>query len=100
MSVRAKAWTLFDEIVAAAAKNGYVSPWVTQSGAAPLYEPDYDTLRRLLGVPLLLGANSQSGVPALALDVWLAFELRRCGFDPDAVWPRASVPRVLPAEIR
>jgi hypothetical protein len=64
------------------------------------YMPDYDTLRALLGVPLLLDAPSQSGVPALALDVWTSFELRRCGFSPDAVWPRAAVPRVLPSEVQ
>ncbi|WP_254849198.1 hypothetical protein, partial [Mycobacterium sp. GA-1841] len=27
---------------------------------------------------------------AIALDVWLAYELRRAGFDPDAVCPRAT----------
>ncbi|MGI8522780.1 MAG: hypothetical protein ACR2K3_05635 [Nocardioides sp.] len=63
------------------------------------YEPDYDTLARLMGVPILLGALSQSGVPALALDVWTAYELRRAGFHPDRVWPRAEAPRVLPYDV-
>lgn len=49
---------------------------------------------------VLLGAKSQSGVPALALDVWVAYEFRRAGFDADRVWPRAQAPRVLPTEIR
>ena len=39
------------------------------------------------------------GVPALALDVWVSYELRRAGFDPDAIWPRPVAPRVLPQEI-
>lgn len=38
-------------------------------------------------------------MPALALDVWIAYELRRAGFDVDAVWPRADHPRVLPEPI-
>lgn len=57
------------------------------------------TLRRLLAVPLLLGESSQSGVPALALDVWTAYELRRAGFDRDLVWPRAAAPRILPSTL-
>ncbi len=65
----------------------------------PGYRPDTFTLSRLLGVPVHLRASSQSGIPALALDVWVAYELRRAGFDPDAVWPRAQEPRVLPTEI-
>ncbi len=35
-------------------------------------------------------------VPALALDVWVSYELRRGGFDKDAVWPRPSAPGILP----
>lgn len=37
--------------------------------------------------------------PALALDVWLSYELRRAGFDPDVTWPRATHPRILPRPI-
>ena len=47
----------------------------------------------------MLQATSQSGVPALALDVWVSYELRRAGFDPDRVWPRPVAPRVLPREV-
>ncbi|MFT4125645.1 MAG: hypothetical protein QM662_05390 [Gordonia sp. (in: high G+C Gram-positive bacteria)] len=57
------------------------------------FVPDYDTLVQLMAVPLLLAATSQSGVPALALDVWAAYELRRAGLDPDGVWARAPPPR-------
>lgn len=97
-SARAQAWRLFDEIVTQAPMTSE-NPWALSAGSSAEYEPDYDTLRRLLGVPLLLGVSSQSGVPALALDVWTSYELRRAGFAPDQVWPRASVPRVLPQEI-
>jgi len=38
-------------------------------------------------------------VPALALDVWLSYELRRAGFQPDQVWPRPTHPRILPASV-
>ncbi|MET7423650.1 hypothetical protein [Dactylosporangium sp. NPDC005555] len=99
-SVRARAWALFDRIVATASEDGYATPWHARPDAPAQYMPDYGTLRRLLGVPLMLSANSQSGVPALALDVWVAFELRRCGLEADAVWPRAQAPRVLPTEIQ
>lgn len=42
---------------------------------------------------------ARAGVPALALDVWVAYELRRAGFARDAVWPRAEHPRVMPAPV-
>lgn len=100
MSLRAQAWVLFDHIVGAAAPgSAYTSPWVqTQSGEFH-FEPDYTTLEGLLGVPLFLKAGTTSGVPALALDVWLGYELRRAGFMPDKVWPRPSNPRILPSPV-
>lgn len=97
-SKKAQAWQLFDLIVAAAADGGvHSNPWAAEDGGKPRYRPDYATLERLLGVPLLLEAETQSGVPALALDVWLSYELRRAGFDVDQVWPRPTHPRILPA---
>lgn len=99
-SAKDKAWILFDEIVAQAAPAGeHTNPWATSSDGALRYEPDFETLTRLLGVPLQLKAASQSGVPALALDVWLSYELRRAGFHPDQTWPRAENPRILPMPI-
>ena len=99
-SGKAEAWALFDRIVeqAAADEGPGVNPWRFDV-AGPVFEPDYATLRRLLAVPLLLGSTSQSGIPALALDVWTAHELRRAGFDPDRVWPRARPPRILPSTL-
>ncbi|MDO4887681.1 MAG: hypothetical protein Q3979_03100 [Actinomycetaceae bacterium] len=75
------------------------NPWSLGPDGEPRYRPDFATLGRLLGVPLFLGAPPTSGVPALALDVWLVYELQRAGFDPDAVWPRPSEPRILPGPI-
>lgn len=60
---------------------------------------DFDTLEKLLGVPLYLEAATQTGVPALALDVRLSYELRRAGFNHDAVWPRPNHPRILPQPV-
>lgn len=94
--VRDQAWELFDAILAKAANSA--TSWVDGPQGAE-FSPNYDTLSRLLGVPVLLGAASQSGVPALALDVWVASEFRRAGFDPDAVWPRQQHPRVLATEV-
>jgi hypothetical protein len=140
-SLKARAWDLFDRIVAEAAPRGHhTNPWRradTSGGQAGMpgqsrvqavqpqhampgpgrgsvpgpvssrpaanadlvFEPDYAVLRRLLGVPLALAAPTTSGVPALALDVWVAYELRRAGLDPDAVWPRARAPRILPGPV-
>lgn len=99
-SFKEKAWAIFDRIVADAAPAGtHTNPWKTTASGLLVYEPDFKTLTKLLGVPLYLQAPTTTGVPALALDVWVAYELRRAGFDPDAVWPRATAPRVLPASI-
>ncbi len=85
---------MFDAIVdRSGLKN--INPWTTEGS----FSPDYDALRKLLAVPIQLGAESRSGVPALALDVWVAYELRRAGLDPDAVWPRAEAPRVVDRDV-
>lgn len=98
-SAKSDGWTLFDKVVATAPAR-HESPWIRGAdGQPPAYVADYDTLELLLRVPAMLGASSTSGIPALALDVWLAYELRRAGFDPDAVWPRADTPRILPGPI-
>lgn len=98
MTIRSEAWTLFDAIVDQAPERD-TNPWRLDDRHERAFHPDYETLAKLLAVPVALKANSQSGVPALALDVWTAYEFRRAGFDPDTLWPRASAPRVLPAEI-
>lgn len=99
-SKKAQAWVFFDRIVADAAPAGVHSiPWVVGQDGQVRFQPDYDTLARLLGVPLHLKAGTQSGVPALALDVWLSYELRRSGFKSDEVWPRPTNPRILPASV-
>lgn len=93
-SAKALAWPLFDAIVDQSPLSA-VNPWQPDASFAP----DYDTLRKLLAVPILLGAESRSGVPALAVDVWVAYELRRAGLEPDAVWPRAEPPRVIDRDV-
>lgn len=99
-SKKTDAWVFFDHIVAAAAPGGvHSNPWIIGPDEKLCFEPDYETLARLLGVPLHLNAETQSGVPALALDVWLSYELRRAGFELDQVWPRPSNPRILPAAV-
>jgi hypothetical protein len=79
------------------------SPWVPVPGAEAerVYSPDFDLARRLLAIPIGLGAadEQQSGRVAKALDAWIAHELRRAGFPEGAVWPRASRPRVRPADL-
>ena len=99
-STKADAWVLFDRIVALAAPGGvHSNPWVKSVDGQLRFDPDYSTLVKLLGVPLYLNAGTQSGVPALALDVWLSYELRRAGFSKDQAWPRPVHPRILPAPV-
>jgi hypothetical protein len=98
LSVRAQGWRLYDALLERSPSIDK-NPWTTLADQSVVYQPDYALLQQLLAVPLVLGARSQTGVPALALDVWVASEFRRAGFNPDAVWPRATAPRVLPAEL-
>jgi hypothetical protein len=99
-TAKGEAWVFFDRIVADAAPGGvHSNPWVIGNDGEVRVRPDSQTLARLRGVPLHLKAGTQSGVPALALDVWLSYELRRAGFEPDQVWPRPTNPRILPASV-
>lgn len=99
-SAKEKAWGIFDRIVEDAAPNGlHTNPWFRGPDFDLHFEPDFETLERLLGVPLYLRADTRTGVPALALDVWLSYELRRAGFDSDATWPRGTHPRILPTSV-
>jgi hypothetical protein len=88
-------WADFDQLIAGA---DTAAPWVGGK-ADPVYEPDYGLLEKLLAVPLRHGSSTQSGLPAKAIDVWMAHELRRAGFPRDEVWPRATPPRVLPRDV-
>lgn len=98
-TLKDRAWILFDRILEDAAPEGaHTNPWHLVHGVRE-YRPDLATLERLLGVPLVLRATVRSGVPALALDVWLSYELRRAGFDKDATWPRGEHPRIVPAPV-
>jgi hypothetical protein len=81
------AFAEFDQLVE---NRGYSTPW-----DAGVYVPDMDLLRDLLTLPISQGDKQESGRPAKALDAWIAHELRRSGFDRNAVWPRARKPRVL-----
>lgn len=94
MSDSENAWGRYDAI----ASEETSSPW-RHDDDGHLYRPDFDRLERLLAVPVALGLTSQSGLPAKAVDVWVASELRRAGFGQDEVWPRPTRPRVLPREV-
>jgi len=79
-------------------------PWRAPEGdldeTAREYVPDYVTLKELLAVPIEQGhaQSQQSGRVAKSLDAYIAYELRRAGFDPASVFPRAKQPRVLSPE--
>ncbi len=88
-------FTPYDELLTAPLSD----PWTHARGQVPQYTPDYDLLGRLLSIPISAGAVSESGSFANGIDAWIAQELRRAGFHPDEVWPRATRPRVLPRDI-
>ena len=92
-----RVWEEMDELVAARIDS---NPWTGATPPERSFTPDYHLLRELLDVPLKWRASTASGLPAKAVDVWMASELRRAGFgaDDDEVWPRATYPRVLPTE--
>jgi hypothetical protein len=73
------------------------SPWGPRGG----YHFDPDLLCRLIDVQVAGGSAlvAASGGLALAVDVWIATELRRAGIDADAVWPRITRPRLLPQSV-
>jgi hypothetical protein len=93
MASREDSFTPYDQVLAVATLS---QPWAHAYGDSPVYEPDYDTLRRILTVAVDEGAVRQSGVFANGVDVWIAHELRRAGFSADEVWPRPTRPRILP----
>jgi hypothetical protein len=59
---------------------------------------DRNLLATLFAAQLAKGGTdiAATGSWAIALDVWIATELRRAGLAPDSVWPRAVPPRTLP----
>ena len=85
----------FTPFEVALAGASLASPWI-----GDIYEPDYALLEELVSIPVAAGATSETGRFPKAFDVWVAHELRRAGFDPDEVWPRASRPRVLPRDLK
>jgi hypothetical protein len=92
-------WPLFDRIIERAKADAeYNSPWSVEDDK-PVYKVDEKVLSQLLGVPLMLGFESESGRLAKPLDAWAAHELRRAGFDPDTIWPRDTPPRFLAAPV-
>lgn len=80
-------FAMFDPILHRADRE--TSPW--ENGR---YVPKVE----LLSVPISTAEKQESGRVAKALDAWVAHELRRAGFPPDAVWPRTRRPRVLPED--
>jgi hypothetical protein len=74
---------------------GSLKPGAWEPGGQ--YAHDRSLLRRLIQVQVDSGKadQAQTGGVALAVDVWVASELRRARIDPDIVWPRAEQPRVV-----
>ncbi len=91
---------VFDSFDRVFAKRADTNPWHPNAeDDGPLYVPDYGLLEDLISIPVGEGQASGTGRLAKAIDAWVAYELRRCGFPPDEVWPRPQKPRVLPREV-
>lgn len=94
-------YSKFDEVIASAAIDYEKSPW----GPAGKLDCETGLLEALWARALESARNSAgeieqtSGSFAKAIDCWVAVELRRAGFPPDDVWPRAEMPRVLAREL-
>jgi hypothetical protein len=74
------------------------NPWhVSDDGIH--YRANVELLEKMLEVPVSEGAGTQSGRFAKTVDAWVAYELRRSGFEHDEVWPRLTAPRVVPREV-
>lgn len=91
---------VFDSFEEAIRARSEGNPWHLDGDSdIPTYVPDHELLETLIGIPVSEGRGSESGRLAKAIDAWVAHELRRCGFQPDEVWPRLTKPRVLPREL-
>ena len=90
LAIRPDSFSPFDDILEAAILS---DPWTHSRGEAPVYAPDYPLAESLLSIPVAAQKGWASGALANAGDSWLAHELRRAGFGPDEVWPRATRPR-------
>lgn len=97
MAARLDGFSAYDELLASAPVD---NPWVRTDTEDLLYAPKYELVERLLTIPYQAGEASESGRFARGIDAWIAHEIRRMGFEPDDVWPRATRPRVLPRDIR
>lgn len=75
------------------------SPWSNHGGSIGGYSPNFDHLVELFALPQQETKIASSGNWALALDMWLADELRAAGFPEDDIWPRRETPFVLPREL-
>lgn len=93
---RTDAFSVFDNILA-----NYQSydPWTHARDETPQYAPDYNLLADLLTIPVAAGKKSATGVLANGVDTWVANEFRRAKFSPDEIWPRATIPRIMPRDI-
>lgn len=93
---------LFDDARAAfeASLPEATNPWHVgpPNFNVPGYVVDLDPLTHLVGVPVLQDAGSNTGRLGKMIDVWVSYEMRRAGFNPDAVWPRPVEPRVWPSD--
>jgi hypothetical protein len=96
MAIKPDSFTPFDDTLAAAPLT---DPWAHNRGQQPAYAPEYRLAEALLSIPVAAGKGWASGALANGVDSWLAHELRRAGFGPDEVWPRATRPRIMPRDI-
>lgn len=86
--------------------DSIIDAWETTDYAqVPFWGPggsihlDFDLLGSLLSVSTRAGDAVTTGRYAGAVEMWVAHELRRAGFQDEFVWPRRTKPRVLPPDV-
>lgn len=87
------------QAAAAEAETGASPWWPEVPGGELIYRPNLHLLVELMTGPLRAGEISQSGRLAKSFDAYMAYELRRAGFNPNEVFPRNRMPRVFSDEM-
>lgn len=85
-----------DAVLATYRETGSVGDF-WDSGGMPLI--NRELLGQLLTPPVQNGSITQDGCYAAAVEMWIAEELRRAGFEEECVWPRRTYPRVISPDI-
>lgn len=90
------AYSKYEELIEAyRQKHGEDGTWENFYDAAGFPQLDYELLRLLVTKSIADGDSARSGGLARGLDMWIAEQLRRAGFEKEEIWPRLHEPRAI-----